>query len=245
MEKETDILKALFKRYPVLERERENILATFAVMERCFAKGGKLLVCGNGGSAADADHIVGELMKGFRLNRPCSAAFGERLRAIGGDRGRLLSCTLQGALPAISLQSNTALQTAYLNDVGFSAVAQAVYGYGREGDVLFCITTSGNSENLIDAAICAKAMNLAVCVLTGESGGKIVEYADTAIRVAESSTFRIQELHLPVYHALCLMLENKFFGSRREDISAYGSVRREEPFRGVYAKKPISEPKAE
>ncbi|MDD7219847.1 MAG: SIS domain-containing protein [Clostridia bacterium] len=197
-------LERLLERYPKLEGCREDILKAFLAMEDTFKKGGKLLICGNGGSAADSDHIVGELMKGFRKKRPLSQEKREKLGS--------LSDHLQEALPAISLTGHQALSTAFLNDVAPDMVfAQQVYGYGRKNDSLLAITTSGNSENVLNAVKVAKALELKVIGLTGPQGGELKKLADICICVPGESTADVQELHLPVYHALCAMLEDAFF----------------------------------
>lgn len=197
-------LERLLERYPKLEGCREDILKAFLAMEDTFKKGGKLLICGNGGSAADSDHIVGELMKGFRKKCPLSQEKREKLGS--------LSDHLQEALPAISLTGHQALSTAFLNDVAPDMVfAQQVYGYGRKNDSLLAITTSGNSENVLNAVKVAKALELKVIGLTGPQGGELKKLADICICVPGESTADIQELHLPVYHALCAMLEDAFF----------------------------------
>ncbi|MCM1100390.1 MAG: SIS domain-containing protein [Clostridium sp.] len=204
-------------RYPSLTVVRDDIRESYSVLEKCFLNGGKLLIAGNGGSCADAEHIVGELMKGFCLTRPTDEAFAAKLNAIDPNGGPELSRVLQGALPAIALDGHNALSTAYANDVdGRYCFAQQVYGYGREGDVFLGISTSGNSFNVITAATVAKAKDMKILGLTGEGGGRLSELADVIVRVPERETYRIQELHLPVYHCLCLMLEERFFGDKRE-----------------------------
>ena len=171
-----------------------------------------MLIAGNGGSSADAEHIVGELMKGFKKSRFVSEEFADKLRKIDGERAEELIEKLQGGLPAISLSSHPALCTAYLNDVdGNLIVAQQVYGYGKEGDVFLGISTSGNAKNIMYAAAVAKAKGMKVAALTGKDGGKLGKAADAAVIVPEPETYRIQELHLPIYHVLCLMLEERFF----------------------------------
>ncbi|HIT41890.1 MAG TPA: SIS domain-containing protein, partial [Candidatus Caccovicinus merdipullorum] len=168
---------------------------------------------GNGGSSADSEHIVGELMKGFCKKRQVPEAFAGKLMEADKERGKYLAEKLQQGLPAIALTGHTALSTAYLNDVdGLLTIAQQLYGYGKKGDVFLGISTSGNSENILYAAAAARAMEIPVIALTGKDGGRLAEAADVAIIVPEQETYRIQELHLPVYHALCLMLEERFFG---------------------------------
>lgn len=205
-------LELLIRRYPVLEPVKSEINQAYRILENCYAQGGKLLVAGNGGSCADSEHIVGELMKGFCKKRPVSEAFAEELKTIDQERGEVLAGKLQGALPAIALTGHPGLSTAFLNDVdGGLIYAQQVYGYGNPGDVLLGISTSGNAENVLYAAVAAKAKGMKVIGLTGKDGGKLKEAADAAIVVPSEETYQIQELHLPIYHTLCLMLEERFF----------------------------------
>ncbi|MBP3576538.1 MAG: SIS domain-containing protein [Lachnospiraceae bacterium] len=212
MTKQREILIDLVDRYPVLKACEESIWEAFMVIKESFATGKKLLVAGNGGSAADSEHIVGELMKGFVKKRTLDNSMKEKLLAIDAKRAESLTRNLQQALPAIALTGHTALSTAYLNDVdGTLGFAQQVFGYGQEGDVFFGITTSGNSENVVSAVVVAKAKGLTTIALTGRDGGKIKDMVDVAIVVPEPETYKIQELHLPIYHALCLMLEDYFF----------------------------------
>lgn len=209
---ETAHLEELMARYPQLEAVRGQVTEAYEILKECFQSGHKLLVAGNGGSAADSEHIVGELMKGFIKRRPVSGAMAERLEAADPQAGKELAGKLQGGLPAIALTGHAGLSTAFLNDVdGLMVYAQQVYGYGEEGDVFLGISTSGNAANVYYALVTAKAMGMKVIGLTGKDGGKLGQYADTAIIVPEQETFKIQELHLPVYHALCLMLEEHFF----------------------------------
>jgi D-sedoheptulose 7-phosphate isomerase len=207
-----DYLQQLIQRYPKLDSIGDEIAAACRILKESFEAGGKLLVAGNGGSAADADHIVGELMKGFVKKRPLPSSFLSRLEEISPDHAPCIGPNLQQGLPAIALSAHTALSTAYLNDVGADTLyAQQVYGYGNEGDVFLGISTSGNSKNILYAALTAKAKNIKVIALTGGSGGAMAAIADTAIIAPETETYKIQELHLPIYHALCLMLEDHFF----------------------------------
>lgn len=207
-------IQTLLTRYPRLESARREIVEAYLALEDCYRHGGTLLAAGNGGSAADADHIVGELMKSFRLLRPVTADCAKRLREVGADRGAMLAKTLQRALPAISLASHGALMTAYINDTDPQSVyAQLLFGYGRPGDVFLGISTSGNSQNILNAAVTARASGLKTIALTGGSGGALAELADIAVKVPEVETYRIQELHLPIYHCWCLMLEERFFGN--------------------------------
>ena len=167
---------------------------------------------GNGGSAADSDHIVGELMKGFVKRRPLPEELKRALAAADPVRGKELAEKLQGALPAIALTNHAALSSAFANDVdGVLSYAQQVNGYGRTGDVFLGISTSGNAENVMYAAVTARAKGMRVIALTGKTGGKLGAFADISIIVPEQETYKIQELHLPIYHALCLMLEERFY----------------------------------
>lgn len=192
------------KRYPMLVGMREEIELVFEIIKDSYEKGGKLLVCGNGGSAADSDHIVGELMKGFYKQRKLPAA--EKIRF--GEQGE----KLQGALPAIALSQHSALSTAFLNDVDPDMVfAQQVYGYGVEDDVFLGLSTSGNSVNVISAAKVAAAKGMKVIAMTGKDGGAMRELCDVCLIVPAQMTADIQEFHLPIYHALCAMLEDYFF----------------------------------
>ncbi len=205
-------LDELIIRYPNLKREKENILMAYHLLEQSYVIGGKLLVAGNGGSASDAEHIVGELMKGFVKPRKIEKELAENLMLIDEKLGNELAEKLQGALPAIALVGHVALSTAYLNDVDpMLGFAQQLNGYGKKEDVFLGISTSGNSKNIIYACAVARAKGMKVIGLTGRDGGKLADMADVAIVVPEQETFKIQELHLPVYHALCLMLEERFF----------------------------------
>lgn len=206
-------LNLLIERYPKLAVCREDIKKAYEMLESAYQQGKKLLVCGNGGSASDSEHIVGELMKEFKLKRKVYGQQAEALKAIDPELGQVLADNLQGALPAISLTAHSSLQTAFMNDVIPELVfAQQVNGYGNEGDVFLGISTSGNSKNVLYAAVNAKAKGLKVIGLTGSKENKLMKYSDVCIRVPETETYKIQELHLPVYHCLCLMLEQKFFG---------------------------------
>lgn len=204
----------LMSRYPQLENCREQIVEAYFVLENCYANAKKLLACGNGGSAADAEHIVGELMKGFKLPRNVGAQFAQKLKQTDEELGLVLAENLQGALPAIALDGHPSLTTAYINDCEpLLCFAQQVNGYGAEGDVLLGISTSGNSKNVLYAATVAKAKGMKVIGLTGEKGSKLSQMADVCIRVPATETYVIQELHLPVYHCLCLMVEDRFFAT--------------------------------
>lgn len=205
----------LVERYPSLESEKENIISAYLLLEECYVNGGKLLVAGNGGSAADAEHIVGELMKGFKMQRKPSPDFVEKLMKENQELGKVLSENLQEALPAIALDGHLALSTAFMNDCEpLLCFAQQVNGYGKFGDVFLGISTSGNSKNVLYAATTAKAKGMKVIGLTGAKSNKLELMSDVCIKVPQTEVYMIQELHLPVYHCLCLMLEDKFFGER-------------------------------
>lgn len=202
----------LIERYPQLECCRQCIEDAYDILETSYAHGGKLLVAGNGGSAADAEHIVGEMMKGFKKARKLDESYCNALVKADEEKGKVLAENLQGALPAIALDGHPGLTTAYMNDCEpLLCFAQQVNGYGRKDDVFLGISTSGNSKNVIYAAVTAKAKGMKVIGLTGERDSKLSAMADVCIRVPETETYMIQELHLPVYHCLCLMLEDRFF----------------------------------
>jgi D-sedoheptulose 7-phosphate isomerase len=206
-------LNHLVDRYPKLITCKEDIMRAYELLDTAYKNGRKLLVCGNGGSASDSEHIVGELMKEFKLKRQIYGNQATALKEIDPKLGQVLADNLQGALPAISLTGHSALQTAYMNDAVPELVfAQQVNGYGKPGDVFLGISTSGNSKNVLYAAVTAKAKGLMVIGLTGAKENKLMKFADVCIRVPETETYKIQELHLPVYHCLCLMLEQKYFG---------------------------------
>ena len=200
-----EILDELYVRYPQLKCCESEIAKALDLLLMCYRGGGKVLTCGNGGSAADAEHIVGELLKKFRKHRDIDSGVAAKLPPE-------LVAKLEGALPAVSLVSMSGILTAFANDVAWEAAfAQQVYGLGKPGDVLIALSTSGNSANCVNAALVAKAKGLKVVSMTGEGGGKLAALADAAIRVPESETYKIQELHLPVYHALCAELEKTLF----------------------------------
>ena len=202
----------LVERYPSLESAKNDIVAAYLLLEESYKNGGKLLVAGNGGSAADAEHIVGELMKGFKLPRKPEADFAEKLVAENQELGSILAENLQGALPAIALDGHPALSTAYMNDCEpLLCFAQQVNGYGKSGDVFLGISTSGNSKNVLYAATTAHAKGMKVIGLTGAKDSKLKDMSDVCIKAPQTETYMIQELHLPIYHCLCLMLEDKFF----------------------------------
>lgn len=202
----------LIERYPSLESAKNDIVAAYLLLEESYENGGKLLVAGNGGSAADAEHIVGELMKGFKLPRKPEVDFAEKLVEENQELGSVLAENLQGALPAIALDGHPALSTAYMNDCEpLLCFAQQVNGYGKSGDVFLGISTSGNSKNVLFAATTAHAKGMKVIGLTGAKDSKLKDMSDVCIKAPQTETYMIQELHLPIYHCLCLMLEDKFF----------------------------------
>ena len=206
-------LQKLFNRYPNLAVCKQQLEEAYEILETAFAQGRKLLVCGNGGSASDSEHIVGELMKEFKLKRKVFADQAETMKRIHPEMGAVLAENLQGALPAISLTGHSSLTTAFMNDSELELIfAQPVNGYLKQGDVFLGISTSGNSRNVLYAAVTAKAKGLKVIGLTGQRESKLSALADVCIQVPEVETYKIQELHLPVYHCLCLMLEDHFFG---------------------------------
>ena len=204
----------LIERYPELDECRNSIINAYEIMKDCYKTDNKILIAGNGGSAADAEHIAGELMKRFMTARPVPPEFAEKLKSIDPVRGENLSNNLERSLMAIPLVAHEALTTAYINDVdGLGVFAQQLYGFGRPGDVFLGISTSGNSKNVMSATVVARALGIKVIGLTGKSGGELATVADVTIKVPETETYKIQELHLPVYHCLCMMLEDRFFGS--------------------------------
>ncbi len=203
-------IEELARNYPQLAGNKGQVLAAFETLRKCYAGKKKLLLCGNGGSAADCEHIAGELMKEYRVRRQIPPEFAEKLRQHGAGEEMLKN--IVGALPAISLAGHVSFQTAFCNDNAAEYVfAQHLYALGEGGDVLLAISTSGNSGNVIHAATVAKAMGIAVIAMTGSSGGAIRELADVLINVPAEETARVQELHLPIYHTLCGMLEDYFF----------------------------------
>lgn len=207
----------LCKRYPELKVVAADITAAYQILEDSYKNGGKLLIAGNGGSAADAEHIVGELMKGFKLPRKPSADFAGKLIKQNAELGTVLANNLQGALPAIALDGHPALSTAYMNDCeALLCFAQQVYGYGKENDVFLGISTSGNSRNVLYAVTTAHAKGMKVIGLTGAKSSELERMSDVCIKVPQTETYMIQELHLPVYHCLCLMLEDEFFFEENE-----------------------------
>lgn len=211
-EKVVKHVDVLIERYPELSDTREDIIAAYEILKNSYKNGGKLLIAGNGGSAADAEHIVGELMKGFENPRHLSAEYKERLKEVDEELGNVLAENLQGSLPAIALDGHLALTTAYMNDCEpLLCFAQQVNGYGKKEDVFLGISTSGNSKNVLYAATVAKAKGMKVIGLTGSKDSKLSQMSDVTIRSSQSRTYMIQEQHLPIYHCLCLMLEDSFY----------------------------------
>lgn len=211
MGKEYKHLDRLIERYPALEVCHKDIFSAYEILENCFKSGNKLLVAGNGGSAADALHIVGELMKAFLLPRELSKELSDAIDSCC-EHANYLKQNLQMALPAIALVGEVGLTTAYGNDVAPDMIfAQQVLGYGKPEDIFLGISTSGNSQNIIYAAEVAKAKEMHVIGLTGKSGGKLTDICEVCVKVPEGKTYLVQELHLPVYHALCCQLEECFF----------------------------------
>ncbi len=209
----TKHLDSLLYRYPQLRGIRQEIIDAYMIMEESYQRDGKLLVAGNGGSAADSEHIAGELMKRFKVPRPVGKEFAEKLRGIDPVWGAELAKHLEKSLMAIPLVAHEALTTAYINDVdGLGVFAQQLFGFGRKGDVFLGISTSGNSRNVINATIVARAIGIKVIGLTGARGGELADVSDVIVKVPEIETYIIQELHLPIYHCWCLMLEDRFFG---------------------------------
>ncbi len=206
------MLNQLIERYPVLSECKEDIENVKNAMISCFKNGGKLLVCGNGGSCSDSDHIVGELMKGFMSKRPISQQKKAEMKANCSEVSDEWLEQLQCGLPAISLPSLTGLNSAFCNDVNPELMfAQSLMGLGVKGDILLCLSTSGNSKNVYAAAVVGKSLGLTVIALTGKTGGRLKGMADLCICVPETETFKVQELHLPTYHYLCAAVEKEFF----------------------------------
>lgn len=199
------------KRYPCLEVCRDDMERAVEKIIACYESKGKLLVCGNGGSSADSEHIVGELMKGFLKKRPMPEEQRKEMVNNHPETAMLLD-KLQGGLAAIPLPSLTALNSAFCNDVKPELVyAQSVLALARPDDVFLGLSTSGNSENVVNAAMVARGLGITVITLTGKSGGALKELSDVCIRVPATETYQAQELHLPVYHAICATVEAHFF----------------------------------
>jgi D-sedoheptulose 7-phosphate isomerase len=211
------LLSRLCEKHPELSGIRDSIAQAVERIVKSYNAGGKLLICGNGGSSCDSEHLVGELMKSFERRRPLDISFKRRLTAISGTRGKYLAEKLEHGLPAISLSAHTSLTTAISNDTDPKLIfAQQIIGYGNENDILLAISTSGNSPNVIDACITARAMNMKVIGITGRTGGKMKQYCDVVIKVPEDETAAVQELQLPVLHSICRIVENHFYGQNRK-----------------------------
>ena len=205
------IYEELFERYPALTLLKENVLNTFNIIKSTYENGGTLYICGNGGSASDSEHIVGELLKTFKKHRKVDSKTADYLLTYGED-GKYLLEHLEGSLPAVSLISQTGIITAFANDKSWdTAFAQQLYGLGKKGDCLLALSTSGNSKNCVYAALLAKAKEISTVAFTGMGGGRLIAVCDECISVPEKETYKIQELHLPTYHTLCAMLEEEFF----------------------------------
>lgn len=205
-------LKTQFPEMPV-----QQINQAYEILLHCVRENGKILTCGNGGSAADAEHIVGELMKGFRYPRELSNNQKNSFDTYG-QKGKIVACKLQNGIQAISLNSQISLLTAVGNDTGYDMIfAQQVYIYGDKNDILIAMSTSGNSENIVCAAITAKAKNMKVIGITGMSKGHLGDYCDVCISIPRIETYQIQELTLPLYHAWCADLEEELFAMPTKD----------------------------
>jgi len=205
-------MENLIKRYPVLEECRESLKEALDAMIETYRNGGKILLCGNGGSCADCDHIVGELMKGFLSMRKIDKAMSDKIGEMFPEDKEFFENTLQGSLPAISLPSQSALLSAFANDVDADMVyAQLVFGYGKPEDLLIAMSTSGNSKNVVNAAKMAKVKGMRVLAFTGKKDSKLSEICDITIKAPECETYKIQELHLPIYHYLCAEVERIMF----------------------------------
>lgn len=212
------IRKHLFEKSGGLAHLEEPVKQAIQIIVDSFRKEGKVMICGNGGSSADGDHIAGELMKAFEISRPLNQSVRENLINNYGERGEMLAASLQQGLPAVSLSANSALITAISNDLGGDYIfAQQVAGYGKQGDVLLAISTSGNSQNVVDAILTAKAIGMFVVGLTGEGGGEMKNLCDVLIHVPADKTAEIQEYHLPVYHYMCRSIEMELFGMKNQN----------------------------
>lgn len=205
-------MKTLFKNHPALAVCENDITKALELMKNTAKSGGKILLCGNGGSCADCDHIVGELMKGFLLKRPVDEEFEKKLLSLYPEEGEYMAKNMQKGISAISLNAHSAVLSAFANDVSADMVyAQMVYAYAKENDLLIGISTSGNSKNVVNAVKVAKALGIKTLALTGEKACKL-DMADVCIKAPETETYRVQEYHLPIYHYLCAELERIMFG---------------------------------
>ena len=205
-------LEQLLAGYSALEVIHGQVKQAFELLKQCTDAGGMIYVCGNGGSAADSEHIVGELMKSFKRRRRLCTQEREAFRECAGGEGLRLAGKLEHAIPAFSLVSQTGISTAFVNDIGAEAVfAQQVYGYGKKQDLLWALSTSGNSINVVYAVYAARVRQMKVLAMTGEADSQLSALADICIRVPSLDTAKIQEYHLPVYHCLCAMLEAEYY----------------------------------
>ena len=208
-----EIFDSLFIRYPVLEGCKGSIYKAFELLKETVLRQNILYLAGNGGSASDSEHIVGELMKSFMAKRPIDEKLADKLKSLYGEEGEKLSLDLEGGFRAVSLPSLISLSTAIINDVNSDVMfAQMLNSIGVEGDVFWGISTSGNSKNIVKAAMLAKAKGLKVMALVGQKECRLDTLCDVIIHVPETETYKVQELHLPVYHALCAMIESEFYG---------------------------------
>ncbi|MCX9024038.1 D-sedoheptulose-7-phosphate isomerase [Citrobacter portucalensis] len=206
------ILQQTMTDNPALMECESTIITAWEYLLHCFRNDGKLLLCGNGGSASDCEHIVGELMKGFILPRPLPESIKAKILTAWPEQGDYLGKHLQSALPAISLVSHTSLSSAFINDVAADMVyAQQVYGYGRPGDILLALSTSGNAKNVLNAVRIAEVCDMKTIAISGSKGGELSRLAQCVINLPADKTYRIQELTLAVYHCLCAMLEVEIF----------------------------------
>ena len=206
-------LTSLLSRYKDISLLEADIIEAFEIIKKCYKKEGTLFVCGNGGSAADSEHIVGELMKEFvSPRRVTDINLRNNLVKKFGNEGEFIVDKLQRGLRAVSLLSHPSLISAYSNDVSAEMIfAQQLYVMSKHGDVLLAISTSGNSKNVLKAIQLASVINVKTILLTGNNGGKCAELADCSIKIPENETYKIQEYHLPIYHTLCLMIEEYFY----------------------------------
>lgn len=212
MKRATKALDILLKRYPVLENSIDSIYETVECLTHAFTHNHTLFICGNGGSAADADHIVGELMKSFACDRPLDETTKKRLRSVDAEKGELLAELLENGVPAIALTQHQALSTAFQNDVHpMLSFSQQLNILAKSGDIFLGLSTSGNSQNVVYAAVTAKALGMKTIALTGKEGGELKQYCDICITVPEVETYKVQELHMPIYHAVCLSVEEILF----------------------------------
>ena len=212
----SNIIKELIEYYPRLDYLEENLIKAVNEIVKRVQSGGKILVCGNGGSSSDSEHIVGELLKEFYIKRPIDQDFTKKYQELFKDESSRIEEGLQGGIPAISLVSQTGFLTAYGNDVSFDmAYAQQVYVYGNANDVFLGLSTSGNASNVFNAAKVAKAKDMLVISFTGQNGGKLKDVSDILLNSPSTETFMVQEHHLPLYHTICRAVEFEIFGDEK------------------------------